>query len=266
MKNYLLITWIAVQGLLGTQTEYFSLLQKLEKPTGSWEKGEIEIVTDPKEIVKISEIQKNRLLKKGLSNEIAQTWSTVGVIAEDTYWIWIRDAVYFPNKVPGTYDRLLWKVSIGTDNGGVAILPILPDGKIALNLNYRHATRSWELELPRGAKSEQESNEEAARRELREETGQEVSSLHFLGNMTPDSGTVSSVVPVYLGKVSSKGKEELEYSEAIAGILTFTKQELYEGLTQGFLEVELNGSRVKVPLRDAFLTFALLQAQIRKML
>ena len=42
---------------------------------------------------------------------------------------------------------------------------------IVVNLNYRHATRSWEIELPRGMRRSKESLREASARELKEETG-----------------------------------------------------------------------------------------------
>jgi ADP-ribose pyrophosphatase len=175
----------------------------------------------------------------------------------------MRDAVYFPHGVPGTYDRLIWKNEFRGDVPGVAILPILPSGKIVLNVNYRHATRSWELELPRGKLFSGEAFEEAAVRELKEETGLIASSVLFLGSVAPDSGVLSCIVPVYLGKVSSREESSPEYSEAIFDVLAFTMEELQRGLVQGFLEVPLQGQKKKVPLRDPFLTFALLQVQLR---
>lgn len=230
----------------------------LNVPIGDSKNGEIEIVPNLEEASQISEIQKRRLLKKGFSSDDAETFAATGIVAEDSYIVWIRDAVYFPNKIPGTYDRFLWK------NPGVAILPILADGRIVLNLNYRHATRSWELEIPRGAKTEGESNEDTVIRELKEETGCDVVSIKFLGEMTPDSGILSSVVPVYLGKISTFGNPEREYSEAIADILILTQEEIEKGLANGWIEVIMNHKKKRVPLRDPFLTFALYQLMLLK--
>lgn len=244
--------------------EYFSMIKQLGKPEGDCQKGEIEIVLDRSEISQIEKIQENRLIKKGLSEEKAREYSRVGIISEDQYWIWLRDAVYFPKKIPGTYDRLIWKAPVLSRTSGVAILPILPSGEVVLNLNYRHATRSWELELPRGALQAHETEKEGALRELKEETGLEVASLTFLGNMAPDSGALGTVVPIFMGHVSSEGKSNQEYSEAIADIVAFTIEELKEGLLKGSLEVSLNGKRETVPIRDSFLAFALLQAELRK--
>jgi ADP-ribose diphosphatase len=234
---------------------YFSTLQQLSQPNGNYLEGEIEIVTDPARIAQIQKIQESRLLQKGYTAEQAAEYSRIGIVSEDTYWIWLRDAVLFPKGVPGTYDRLLWKKP-----GGVAVLPLFPDGRIALVLNYRHATRSWELELPRGMPKPEETKEEAALRELKEETGLIASSVTYLGEMAPDTGVISSVVPIYLAKITAQDASQPDYSEAIANIVTLSKEELKQGLLQGFLEVPLKG---KIPLRDGFLTFALYQAELR---
>jgi mutator protein MutT len=222
---------------------------------GDCRKGEIEIVKDPQKIVQIEETQVKRLLKKGLTEEAARASARTGIVAEDIYWIWLRDPVLFPGGAMGTYDRLLWKSAL---NGpaGVAVLPILPDGKIALNLNFRHATRSWEFELPRGSRGGGETSEEAARRELKEETGFEVQKFCYLGEMAPDSGALSSVVPIYAGQVGKAGAVDREESEAIAAVHAYSIEEIEEGLRKGYIETTGHG---KVPVRDSFLTYALYQ-------
>ncbi len=245
---------------------YFSYMQQLALSNGDFRQGEIEIVTSPEEIAQVQKVQEDRLLKKGFLPADAMEFSRIGIVNEDQYWIWLRDAVYFPKGVVGTYDRLLWKSELRQKRAGVAILPLLPSGQIVLVLNFRHATRSWELELPRGGIKSKETEEEAALRELKEETGFIASSVAFLGEVATDTGACSSVVPVFLGKVADQKAPDTEYSEAIAGTVYLTKEELHEGLAQGFLEVSINGQQKQVPLRDAFLTFALLQAQIRKLL
>jgi len=261
MKKLLILGIVYAQALCAhTSVErYLSYIQELAKPNGNYKEGEIELVTDPAEIARIQKVQETRLLKKGFSEKDATEFSRVGILTEDQYWIWVRDAVQFPHGVPGTYDRLLLK------SRGVAVLPILPSGKIALVLNYRHATRSWELELPRGGVNAQESYEAAALRELKEETGLG-GKISYLGEIATDTGIVASVVPVYAAKITSEGASNTEVSEAIAGTLSFTKEQIKKGLMRGSLEVLVQGKKREVPLRDAFLTFALLQAEIRQLL
>jgi len=246
--------------------EYFSYVKQLNQANGNFREGEIEVITDAAEIARVQKIQEERLLKKGFSSSNAAEFSRIGVVSEDQYWIWLRDAVYFPKGVPGTYNRLIWKSELKGGTPGVAVLPILPSGKIALNLNYRHATRSWELELPRGGIQPQETLKAAAFREVKEETGLVAASVIFLGNMAPDTGLLSSIMPIFAGEISTQGESSPEYSEAIADVIAFTKDELKEGLIRGFIEVTVEGKKKRVPLRDSFLTFALFQAEIRKLI
>lgn len=243
--------------------QYFAYVEALKSSKGNWQEGEIEVVTDPKEIARIQEVQEQRLRKKGMSEKEIAECSKIGVVSEDQYWILLRDAVYFPKGNPGTYNRLFWKSQLSTRTSGAAILPLLPSGKIILNLNYRHATRSWELEIPRGVVLAGESPENGATRELKEETGFELASIDFLGEMAPDSGVLSSVIPVYLGKIAKKETVNIEETEAIEAVLSFTKEKIQQGLIDGFIEVSLQNKDQKVPLRDPFLAFAILQSDLR---
>jgi ADP-ribose pyrophosphatase len=225
-------------------SDYFNLLEKhpLLGPLGDYKKGEIEIVTDP---LKMDEIA-------------SQTGRKVGVIYKDKFWIWLNDAVKFPNGKTGVYGRLMWVKSL-TGAPGVAVMPILPNGKIVLNLNYRHATRSWEFELPRGVINEGETPDLAAAREAKEETGLILDELNYLGEIAPDTGMTNTIAKVYLAKVKEKGIATPEDSEAIEGIYAFTFDELKEGFIKGYL---LNDGH-QIPLRDPFLSFALFQAILR---
>lgn len=249
---------IFLASILASETEdYLNLLSNhphLAKK-GEAKDGEIELVLEPSEISKVEELQTNRWMKKGHPLEKAKSYSRVGIIAEDPYWIWIRDAVLFPNGSYGTYERVLWKRELQQSFPGVAVLPILQDGRILLNRNYRHATRSWEWEMPRGLIETGESPAKAAQRELKEETGWSSENPEYLGSMAVDSGILCSIVPVYSCRLIEKGMSHAEDSEAIEGCYAFTIAEIKEGLK--------NGSFDGVSLRDPFLTFALLQFQIR---
>ncbi len=267
MKKICLFLALSSLVFSSEKTDYFQLLKEypLLATPGNSKLGEVEIVFDADQIESIEKAQAARLIKKGLSESVAKESVRVGVVAEDVYWVWLRDAVLFPTGAAGTYDRLLWKCSLEQKSCGVAVLPQMPDGRFALNLNYRHATRSWELELPRGGLLPGESPEEGARREVKEETGLLVKVLISLGCVAPDSGTLSSIVPVFLGRIEGAQEAEVEESEAILGIRLFTADELRKGLVLGKLPVDMNGEVKKVPLRDAFLTFALFQLTAREL-
>jgi ADP-ribose pyrophosphatase len=64
----------------------------------------------------------------------------------------------------------------------VVLVPVDDDGNVLLVRQYRHAVGQWLLELPAGGIDGGESPEEAAQRELREETGHR-GSLTRIGGM-----------------------------------------------------------------------------------
>ena len=219
---------------------------------GNADDGEIELLVD----------------SAAIEMAVQRSGRQMGIIHQDNYWTWINDPVKFPNGTYGVYGRIFWHNSFSetTGVGGCAILPQFADGRIALNCNYRHATRSWELELPRGGLEKGELPEEAARREALEETGLMIGDAHFLGQMHPDSGTVCSLSAVFLGEVLEEAKAHPEDSEAIESIMTFTLEELREGFQKGSFLIEIRGKEQEVFLRDPFLTYALFQADIRGLL
>ncbi len=249
-------------------SQYLQLVKEYPNtfgPLGKWQSGEIEITLNPELIQKIQKQTRLRMMSKGIPEVDAEKWSTIGVVAEDNYWLWVRDAVIFPSGVYGTYDRLMWKSGMGGPPG-VAILPLLTTKKIIVNINYRHATRCWEIELPRGAKKAGETPEKAAARELKEETGYQIAKCIHLGDIAPDSGTLMSIVPIFCGEVSHSGDTAKDYSEAIAQTPAYTKEELKQGFARGYIEVPINGQLVKAQCRDPFLTYALLQAEMKGLL
>jgi ADP-ribose pyrophosphatase len=233
---------------------------------GAWKKNEIEIILNPERIQKIEKQTSCRLQAKGCTEKEASLWSSVGIVAEDLYWIWIRDPVIFPSGVYGTYDRLLWKDGL-EGPPAIGILPILSNKKVIVNVVYRHATRSWEIELPRGRKKAGESEEIAALRKLNEDTGYQTTRCNLLGTMAPDSGVLVSVIPIFYAEVKHSGECSLKkFSKAIIHTPAFTKEEIKTGFSKGFIEMPIKGEPMKVYCRDPYLAFAFLQAEMKGLL
>ena len=117
--------------------------------------------------------------------------------------------------------------------------------------------------IPKGELEDDEDEFNAAIREMKEETGLIATQLHDLGFMNPDTGMASTVMQVFLAQVVDQQDAECEDSEAVAAVEAFTIEEIKKGFKQGYIEVEINGIICRVNLRDPFLAFALLQADIR---
>lgn len=74
----------------------------------------------------------------------------------------------------------------------VTVLPVTPEHEVILVRQYRPAIDSDSLELPAGHVEDGESPEEAARRELLEETGHQAGSVELLGCLHPDTGRLAN--------------------------------------------------------------------------
>jgi 8-oxo-dGTP pyrophosphatase MutT (NUDIX family) len=68
----------------------------------------------------------------------------------------------------------------------VNVVALTSDGLIVLVRQWRHGTRDIGLEIPAGLAEPGESPEQAAARELREETGYEAGRLTLLGQVQPN--------------------------------------------------------------------------------
>lgn len=84
---------------------------------------------------------------------------------------------------------------------GVAILPIA-NRQVGLIRIYRPAIRAYSWEIPQGFIDEGEDDKSSALRELLEETGLTVDSMHLtsLGYITPDPGVLAARVHLFLAE------------------------------------------------------------------
>jgi ADP-ribose pyrophosphatase len=197
--------------------EYLALVQKypalFENPSDDC----ITVLLDRAEIVRVEEEVGQRLVKQGLP----AAWARIGIVYQDQYITTLRDAVRFPDGTLGTYTRNV----VVDSTPGVIVLPMY-QGQILLIRHFRHATRSWHLEIPRGYGIPGASGEENARRELDEEIGGKCARLISLGQMHPDSGITSDNLELFYAELQSYGKPEV--SEAINAILPISAAEFEE--------------------------------------
>ena len=92
--------------------------------------------------------------------------------------------------------------------GAVAIVPLLPDGRVVLVRQYRHAVGAALLEVPAGTLDQPgESPEEAAARELAEETGYRAARLAPLVTFFPAPGFCTERLTVFLATGLTGGEQ-----------------------------------------------------------
>jgi ADP-ribose pyrophosphatase len=99
------------------------------------------------------------------------------------------------------------------------IIPLLDDGQLVLERQYRYPVRRSFVEMPAGKIDAGEELLECARRELREETGYDASEWLYLGGFHNAIGYCDEKIEVYLARGLTPGQARTDHGEVIE---TFT--------------------------------------------
>jgi len=90
--------------------------------------------------------------------------------------------------------------------GGVAILPLLADGRVCCVRQFRYPFGEVLLEIPAGKLEYGEDHRLAALRELQEEVGAVPARLDYLGKLYPSPGYSAEVLHLYLAQDLTMGE------------------------------------------------------------
>lgn len=97
----------------------------------------------------------------------------------------------------------------------VATLPILENGNILLEKQYRHALDKYLYEIPAGLINEKEDPEKAAVRELEEETGYLAHRIRHMFDFYGSPGSYTQEIYVYLAQDLKKTSIHQDVDEII---------------------------------------------------
>jgi 8-oxo-dGTP pyrophosphatase MutT (NUDIX family) len=99
------------------------------------------------------------------------------------------------------------------------IVPVLetPEGKkFVMVWQWRHGSRSLSLEFPGGVFEHGENPQDAARRELQEETGYSAGSMQKLGEFSPNPAIMANKVHFFLAsELVDTGRQHLDDDEFV---------------------------------------------------
>lgn len=99
--------------------------------------------------------------------------------------------------------------------GSYAIAALPAADRLVLVRQYRHAAKQALWEIPAGTAEADESCEDGALRELREETGYTAESLDLLCSVYPTPGYCTERVRIYAARGLHAGPQQLEDDERI---------------------------------------------------
>lgn len=113
----------------------------------------------------------------------------------------------------------------------VAMLPVLDDGRLVLVRQYREAVGEILLEVPAGGIDGGETPEEAARREMKEETGYAVGSMDLLSTFYSSPGFCTEKMYLYglHGLTPGDATEENDQIE----VVLMTPEEAWDAVERG---------------------------------
>ena len=229
---------------MANKRNYLKRLPKEAQEIGNADTGEVEIVTSRKAAKKIADKCADDL--KGSAP--GKGGKKIGILLEDDTRMVVRDPLRFPSGATSCRMRIIGKTEFDGPNG-VAVLA-MSQGKFVLREIYRHATRSWELEITRGRRETGMTPRQTIRAEVKQELGYAVKKIHPLGMIRPDSALMSAHLEVFLVELGAKGKAEPEETEAFGEIVHLSAEELSERILDG-------------TIRDSYTLGALLMAQLR---
>ena len=110
----------------------------------------------------------------------------------------------------------------------VIVVPVIenPDGKqFVMVWQWRHGAQSLSLEFPGGVMEEGESPDEAAIRELYEETGYKPQKIEKIGEFSPNPAIMSNKVHFFLAEnLTGGGKQNLDEDEYVEITLIDTNE------------------------------------------
>jgi ADP-ribose pyrophosphatase len=233
---------------MSKKSSYLKRLPAHAQKKGSNDKGEAEIATRRRDIEEIESECADELSGSALG----KGGKRLGILLEDEVRMIVRDPVRYPSGKAKCQMRIIGKTEYDGVNG-VVVLPRL-EGRFVLRQIYRHATRSWELEVVRGRRETGQTSRQAARKEIKQELGYSLKKLHPLGRVCPDSAIMSSVLDIFLGDLSAGARhDDPEPTEAFGEIVQLTSEEMAEHILKG-------------KIRDSYTIAALTLAQLRGLL
>jgi len=129
-----------------------------------------------------------------------------------------------------TYEHVYFE-GTGCKPGAVAVAALTKDNKMILTKQYRHPLRRVIYDLPAGGMKDGETPEQAALRELEEETGYTAEKLEWIGRFSWAPGSMGGIVEIFF-TCSLKPRGSFDPNE-IMNIKLVDFKEVFNGVLRG---------------------------------
>jgi ADP-ribose diphosphatase len=136
-----------------------------------------------------------------------------------------RDQVRLPDGKLATREYIV-------HGGAVLIVPVLPDGRLVIERQYRHPVGKVLIEFPAGKLDPGEEELVTGQRELAEEAGYAASSWSFLGRIHSVVGYSSEAIDMFIARGLTHVGAKLDEGEFLE-IGTMSVAEMLAALDRG---------------------------------
>jgi ADP-ribose pyrophosphatase len=116
--------------------------------------------------------------------------------------------------------------------GAVLVVPVLDDGRLVFERQFRYPLRKAFIELPAGKIDPNEDTLLTGQRELLEETGYSARDWRYLAALHPCIGYSDEIIHVYLATGLQEGEHSREHDESLE-VFTMTLEHAMEALRRG---------------------------------
>lgn len=116
--------------------------------------------------------------------------------------------------------------------GASAVVPFLPDGRIVLIRQFRHAVGGTIFEVPAGKLTAGEDPAVCAARELEEETGYRAGTLERLTTILTTPGFTNERIHLFVARDLQAAEQRLDADEVL-NVVTMTLNEAIEKYLSG---------------------------------
>jgi ADP-ribose pyrophosphatase len=136
-----------------------------------------------------------------------------------------RDTVRLPNGNETQREYIMHP-------GAVLVIPVLPDGQLVMERQFRYPLHRTFIEFPAGKMDPDEEPLQTGKRELLEETGYTAENWQFITSLHPCIGYSNEIIHIYLASELTLGTSELDEDEHLE-IFTMHFSEAMEAMRHG---------------------------------